>query len=212
MNSPAHYQLYFSLRSPFARRVRIALHRLNIPFDPMEINVFDPTREFLETNPLGTVPALRVQIGKEKFALNDSSTILEFLHENYGGKIWPTELPMRAKVRAASTLAVGVMTQTVALFLERNRQLPALECELEYETNIEMTMNHIAAQAVFEMPWKISDFQLTQAGYDLMTAIDYMKLRLPNVDFALKWPELERFHQTHMNRNDLAPTAPPPQS
>jgi glutathione S-transferase len=210
MNSPAHYQLYYSLRSPFARRVRIALHRLNIPFEPLEINVFDPTRTFLETNPLGTVPAMSVQIGEDKISLGDSSAILEFLHENYGGKIWPSELKVRAQVRAASTLAVGLMTQTVALYLERTRKLPALECELDFETTIEMTLHQIAQQAIFEMPWKVSDFQLTQAGYDLMTAVDYIKVRLAHVDFSAKWPELERFYQTHKNRNDLAPTAPPP--
>lgn len=212
MNSSIHYQLYFSLRSPFSRRVRIALHRLSLPFEPMEISVFNPTREFLETNPLGTVPALRVKKGKEEWVLRDSATILEYLHENYGEKIWPSELATRTRVRAASTLAEGLMTQTVALFLERIRKLPALECELEYETNLEMTLNHIASQPLFTAPWKVSDFQLTQAGYDLMVALDYMKLRLPSLDFAAKWPELERFFETHKNRNDLAPTAPPPQT
>lgn len=206
----ARYSLFYSLRSPFARRVRVAMARLNIPFDAQEINVFEPTPELREANPLGLVPVLSVKDPKEPFFLPDSSTILEYLHENYGNRIWPADLQARARVRAASTLAEGLMAHSVTVFLERQRPAASTEVEMEYLGYLNATLARIAETSVFKMPWKVSDLQLTQAGYDLMIALDYLDLRNPELEWRKKWPELHRFHETHRSRSDLVPTAPPP--
>ena len=93
------------------------MNRLGVAFEAKEVNVFEPPAEFFTVNPLGLVPVLLVNpkpgIPSESFGLPDSSTILEYLHENYGERIWPKDLASRARARAASTLAEGLMTETV---------------------------------------------------------------------------------------------------
>ncbi len=207
------YQLFYSLRSPLARRVRVALQKLALDYEPKEINVFEPTEEFFAANPLGLVPVLIVNakssISAERFSIPDSSTILEYLHENYGERIWPSDLVARARVRGASTLAEGLMSETVRWFLEEQRSTPLDEAAQEAIDNIERTLNAIQALPWRGMPWKVSDFQLTQAGYDLVIALEYMQLRLKGYDWQSKFPDLVRFLDVHRVRQDLAPTAPP---
>ena len=207
------YQLFYSIRSPFARRVRVAFQRLALAYEPKELSVFEPTPEFLAANPLATVPVLLVN-GKtgapeDRFTVPDSSTILEYLHENYGERIWPSDLALRARVRAASTLAEGLMSETVRSFLEGQRAAPSSEWAQEYLDNIERTLAVIGASSLRAPPWKISDLQLTQAGYDLVIALDYMRVRLPKLDWMAKYPDLARFLEIHRVRQDLAPTSPP---
>lgn len=209
LKSAPTFELYYSARSPFARRVRLALQRLLVPFEPKEINVFEPSPEFLKASPLGTVPALIVRNGGDHFTLGDSATILEYLHDTQGGKVWPSDLEVRSRVRAASTWAEGLMTNTVALFLETQRSASSQEYKFEYEENIRRTLRAIQAQPLNQLPWKVSDFQLTQAGYDLVIALEYMELRAPWMGLKEHYGELFKFLETHRKRQDLAPTAPP---
>src|SRR4051794_13519408 len=115
MAIPPRYQLFYSLRSPFARRVRIALQRLGLAFEAVEENVFEPSPRLLEANPLATVPVLVIagKTPEETVRVPDSATILEYLHESCGGRIWPADLALRTRVRAASTLAEGLMSECV---------------------------------------------------------------------------------------------------
>jgi glutathione S-transferase len=204
------YLLYYSLRSPFARRVRIALQKLTITYEPREINVFEPPADFYQANPLGLLPVMVLrEPGKESISIPDSSTILEYLHETYGQKIWPQDPASRVRVRAASTLAVGVMTNSVSYYLESQRPAPSQEWAQEYLENIDRTLFAIQALPWRSMPWKVSDFQLTQAGYDLAIALDYLQLRVKGYEWHARFPELARFLEIHRSRQDLAPTAPP---
>ncbi len=207
------YQLFYSIRSPFARRVRIAFQRLGLSYEPREENVFEPTAALLAANPLAQVPVLVVN-GKmgapeESFSLADSSMLLEYLHENYGERIWPADLALRARVRAGSTLAVGIMTEAVRWYLENQRATPSAEISREYLENLDRTLAAIAATSLRAPPWKISDLQLTQAGYDLIIALEYLLIRLGQLDWATRYPELRRFLETHRVRQDIAPTSPP---
>jgi hypothetical protein len=101
------------------------------------------------------------------------------------------------------------MTETVRWYLENQRPTPLEEWAQEPLDNIERTLHAIQALPWRGMPWKVSDFQLTQAGYDLAIALDYMQLRLKGYDWQGKFPELVRFLDLHRVRQDLAPTAPP---
>lgn len=207
------YVLFYSVRSPFARRVRVAFSRLGIAFDIREISVFEPTPEFTAAQPLGTVPALVIRSpsgdSKETFTLGDSDAILEYLHENYAGRVWPTDVAVRSRVRAASVLAVGLMNESVRWFLENQRAQPSVEWNAEYLENIDRTLAVISAMPWKSLPWKVSDLQLTQAGYDLAVALDYMQLRLRGFDWQTKYPELANFQEIHRGRQDLASSLPP---
>jgi glutathione S-transferase len=210
MSLGKRYKLYYSARSPFARRIRVALQRLNVDYDPVEINAFSPPSEFEESAPLGTVPALVVRDGKELIVLGDSAAILEYLHDQYGQKIWPVDPAARLRVRAASVLAEGIMTETVRWYIENLRESPSNDHAAEYFQNLDRTLATIHSGSLRGMPWKVSDFQMTQAGYDLFIALDYLAVRMKAYDWAQRYPELARFLELHRSRQDLAPTTPPP--
>lgn len=188
------------------------MQKLGLSFEPREIDVFKPPADFYSANPLGQVPVLLLNEGKEVLSIPDSSTILEYLHETYGGRIWPSDAKNRARVRAASTLAVGLMTDMIRWFLESKRPQPSLEWTAEYLENIDRTLAAIHSMPWRGMPWKVSDFQLTQAGYDLAIALDYLALRMKpeSLDWMTKYPELVAFREMHRNRQDLIQTIPPP--
>lgn len=199
--------LYFSVRSPFARRVRIAMQRLALAYKEAEISVFEPTAEFLDSCPIGTVPSMTVP--GLPFSIGDSTAILEYLHDEQGGKIWPSDPKTRTFVRAASVLAESLMTNTVSWFLESQRKTPSTEWTSEYLENLDRVFSKIASQDLGAMPWKISPLQLTQAGYDLIVALQYAEIRLKGIDWKAKYPALPRFVENHKNRGDILPTAPP---
>ena len=209
LNSNTQYTLFYSIRSPFARRVRVAMSKLGIEYSPQEISVFEPPAEFLAANPLGLVPVLMIQKGKEKLGPPDSATILEYLNELYPNRIWPADPELRLQVRAYSTLCEGIMANCVSLFLERQRKSQDPAWIEEYTQNIDRTLEAVSKKNVFEKPFKISDLQLTQAGYDLLIALEYMEIRVPDHTWKEQFPDLNRFLETHRKRGDLSSTAPP---
>src|SRR5258708_300635 len=105
MQNSNKLKLFMSLRSPFARRVRLALARLDIEHEEEIVDVFNPPAHFLAANPLGLVPTL---VGQGGFLVSDSSMILELVHSQTGRVLstgaaeWP--------VRQASVLCTGLMT------------------------------------------------------------------------------------------------------
>lgn len=200
--------LFFSVRSPFARRVRIALQRLAVAYQEAEISVFEPTPDFLKTSPLGTVPSLIIP-GANGVTIQDSTAILEYLHDEHGGRIWPSDHSARTKVRAASVLAEGLMTNTVSWYLETQRKAPSAEWLSEFLENLDRTFSKIASQDLNALPWKLSPLQLTQAGYDLIVALQYADIRLKGFDWKTKYPTLFQFVEGHKNRGDILPTTPP---
>ncbi len=71
-------ELFISLRSPFARRVRLALLENQISYKEIVCDVFKPTAELIAVNPLIRVPVLRLHSGD---VLIDSNLILQALYE-----------------------------------------------------------------------------------------------------------------------------------
>lgn len=201
-----NYKLYYSLRSPFARRVRIALERLLIPYEAKEEDVFRPSAEFLSANPLGLLPCLQFS---QDFSLADSTAILEYLEDRYGHRIWPSDLDERLKVRSAATFAHGLMGATVSLFLEGRRAHPSIEWMIEHRENIDRTLDALERLARLEFPF-VRGAELTQAGFDAITALDYLDVRTPQVDWSENHPGLKRFRDSHANHPVLKRTAPPP--
>ncbi len=201
-----NYQLFYSLRSPFARRIRLALLRLGVPFEPMVIDVFKPTEELFKANPLALVPILRFQDGR---TLPDSATILEYLHESHGQKIWPAQLDERFEMRRLSTLSEGIMTMTVNLFLEGLRQHPDPESLAEYQDAILRTLVALEDSMKNVSGHFGQGTQMTQPGWDLMVAIEYLQLRASHLGNLDRFPALKGFYRLNFDLDVLRQTHPP---
>ena len=173
-------KLYMTFRSPFARRIRLALRRSKIKHEEVFVDVFQPTPEFLRAQPLAIVPYLELDTGD---VLPDSQTILEYLDSRYGGFI-----PTRFHERVISTYAVGVMTATVAWVLEGHRSAPSKEFQDEQWATVLRTGGVLNDRAQ-----SVGD---GQAFWDVATMLEYLSFRMPDLNWEKRWthliPVLER--------------------
>jgi len=203
--------LLITLRSPFARRVRLAVRRIGLTCEERVEDVFKPTPFLFDANPLGLIPSLRIPSG---VFISDSSMILEYLHESQGSeagpgrKIWPADPRNRPAVRRASVWAAGIMTATVQWYLEsirpdEERSQVWLE---EHRENIERTLKQAQAESL--EPWMAAG-QPTQAGWDLAVALDYLSLRMPVVEWRRIAPKLEPVLALCQSSPAFRETAPP---
>ncbi|MCM0605601.1 MAG: glutathione S-transferase family protein [Xanthomonadaceae bacterium] len=211
-----HYELTFSLRSPFARRIRLALSRLEFPFNLIEENVLEPSPEFERLTPLGLVPALRTPEG---VLLTDSNNLLEVLNDRSGGKIWPEDQEHRELVRQASVYATGVMTFIVSHFLETIQPSPSeafmKDCEAAVRDTMQLLctdpeMIAIWSGASNENPSQGFSRSLNQASWDIAVAAQYASIRFKKWDWAAEYPELAKHVEECMKDSEFAASAPPP--
>ena len=179
MVNPNPYQLFLSPRSPFARRVRLALRRLGLPVMEHPLNVLESNPDLEATNPLGLVPALVLPDGR---ALSDSSAILESLHDLHGG-LWPERLTDRIEIRQASTLATGLMQAAVSYFQEtRMHEVPSPTWAQDHLSTVHRTLRHLET---FRSDLWFRSGELTQAGWDLACALEYLEFRMPECRDAI---------------------------
>ncbi|MGJ8687960.1 MAG: maleylacetoacetate isomerase [Gammaproteobacteria bacterium] len=94
-------ELYSYFRSTAAYRVRIALNLKGIEYSLISVNLLkgeQSSDEYLAVNPLGLVPALRLDDGT---ILSQSTAILEWLEETSPElPLLPADLLQRSRVRA----------------------------------------------------------------------------------------------------------------
>ena len=188
--------LMLTPRSPFARRVRLALLRTKIPFTEQMVDPFNPSDEFLTANPLGLVPVL---LGMGSHPIIDSATILDELHMVHGG-IWPETPAERTRVRYLSTLAEGVMSAAVAYYLEGLKPNPDPETRTEHSDVIRRTLGVLAAESVPRG---------SQADWDLACALDYVSLRLPELEWRKTHATLVECLDRAQEDPNFAKTRPP---
>ncbi len=197
---PSRFRLFMTPRSPFARRVRLALARLGVKYESVACDVFHPTEEFLRANPLGLIPVLETPQG---VPLPDSASILEYLDERSEGGIWPAEPAARTRERMRSTWAEGVMISTVAHYLETLRRAPDAGWLAEHLETIERALGRLEADVTLpDSP--------TQSVWDTGVCLEYLELRIPSFPWGERYPGFSPI--LHRCRADAVfrETAPPP--
>lgn len=113
-------KLFWSSRSPFARKVMIAAHELGIA-DQLEVKrvVVDaaaPNDRVMAFNPLGRIPTLILEDGT---VLHDSAVIIEYLDDRFGGALLPKDHAARWPALRLQALADGIMEADLRLLEER---------------------------------------------------------------------------------------------
>jgi glutathione S-transferase len=153
------------------------MRRLGLNAKETVLNPWDDHPELLALNPLGQVPALKTPEGE---ALFDSQAILEYLHD-LTARIWPSEVSERIRIRQASVAAAGLIQASVAYFQETSMHEPptALWVKDHFENADRLLRSLLQSPNSL---W-INDGSLTQAGWDLAVAHEYLALRLPEVTF-----------------------------
>lgn len=106
-------------RSPYTRRVAIALRHYGVAFEQSDLSGFGNRAEVRAANPLGRIPALVLDSGE---ALIDSGAICDHLDEVHGGErpLTPRAGADRRAVLRATALMMGACDKGLAAAYERN--------------------------------------------------------------------------------------------
>jgi glutathione S-transferase len=211
-----HAELWISARSPFARRVRLALLEHGLPYDERVLDVFRPPAELFALNPLGRVPVIRLRNGAVFF---ESEKILELIYRAHpASPLRPATLEDEATAEYWGALALGICEKTVEYFLNTLKPGPARDLELEAEIEGLLTrslgrfdayVSHAGQgdgrSAVRET---IVPGRLTQADLDMGTALAYLTLRHP-LPWQKLYPSVSSYFEKIDGRDSMRKTRPP---
>ena len=120
---PGKMLLHWSPRSPYVRKVMIALHEMGLQ-DHVEtvrtvVGGTKPHLELMQQNPLGKIPTLVLQDGT---ILYDSPVILEYLDTQHSGpKLYPASGEARWTALRRHALGQGMLDVALACLGERFR-------------------------------------------------------------------------------------------
>jgi len=114
-------KLYSSPRSPFVRKVVVAIHELGladqIELVPTVVAMDQPNAGMLAKNPLGKIPVLELYDGT---AIYDSAVIIDYLDRKVGCRLIPAAGDARDWVLVNHALANGLMDILVLWRNERD--------------------------------------------------------------------------------------------
>jgi glutathione S-transferase len=117
---PQPMTLHWSPRSPYVRKVMIAVHEMSLQDRVRIVRTFvggtTPHRELMQTNPLGKIPTLELPDGT---AIYDSPVIIEYLDTLHNGpKLYPLPLPQRLTALRRHALGQGMLDTALSLLAE----------------------------------------------------------------------------------------------
>jgi glutathione S-transferase len=103
-------KLYYAPASSYSQRVLIALYEKNIPFTPVEVNLFDSEERdrYLQINSFGKVPTLEVE-GNRIF---EACCIIEYLDQD------ATLIPKDPK----QALEIRIIERTIDVYINGGRE------------------------------------------------------------------------------------------
>lgn len=108
-------KLYYSGGSPFARKIRVMLIEKGAPHEAELVDLWAPN-DLKQTNPLGKVPALKLDDGR---VIVNSPLIADYVDGSFPQpRLIPVDADGRLEVRRWEALADGVMDAAVASFYE----------------------------------------------------------------------------------------------
>ncbi|MCG7873584.1 MAG: glutathione S-transferase family protein [Candidatus Thiodiazotropha lotti] len=116
--------LYDKEECPFCWRVRMALHHCKVEYQRLAYDEYED--EWSRLTPSGTVPVLKAG----EMVLHDSSVMLEYLDERYGG-LWPTLPEQRAEARGIALYADSAVGRPVRDLVFQRRDKPPAEWDEE---------------------------------------------------------------------------------
>lgn len=175
--------------SPFVRRVAVTLHHYHMPFERNTLSVFSNAKKMQKINPLIRIPSLELASGE---ILIDSWAIIDYLDEQAGPAraLTPSHGPERRKVLQAVALAAGTIEKAGAVVYERlfhPKKMLSEEWEARCLDQLKAGLAELEKNC--GTPWYF-DLHMSQADVTIGCLIGYLKLRVPEVFPATKFPKL----------------------
>ena len=196
-------KLHWSPRSPFVRKVMVAVHELGLA-DRIEtvrtVVQMTPNPALLPDNPLGKIPTLLLDDGT---AIYDSLTIIEYLDHLGSGSLFPPPGPSRWTALTRHALGQGFMD---LLILWRNeRDKPAPQQTKEWLESFAVKTTTTLGQMETMAPGLAADpFGVGHIG--IGCALGYLDFRFDALAWRTGHPALAAWHETFAARPSVQAT------
>ena len=186
-------KLYFSPRSPFVRKVMVAVHELGLAGQvepvPANVRMEEPNTTVLAQNPLGKIPTLVLDDGTTMF---DSFVIVDYLDRLSGCRLIPAGGTSRDWVLKHHALANGLLDVLVLWRNERDK--PEAQQSQGWIGNFhEKTQRTLDAFDMLVPALESQPFGLAQITIGV--ALCYLDFRFDALGWRNGRPALTRWHQ-----------------
>lgn len=199
--------LHWSPRSPYVRKVMIALHEMGLQ-DRVKIvrtvaGGTTPHWELMKVNPVGKIPTLELEDGT---AVYDSPVIIEYLDTLHDGpKLYPTAWPARLTALRRHALGQGMLDNALPLLGEGFR--PA---EKQSEPHKELWRAKLRAcvDALEQEADDLATTPFTVGHLTIGVALGYLDFRFDAMQWRNGHPKLAAWHASFNARPAVAANMP----
>lgn len=192
--------------SPFVRKVRIVLAEKKIDCEFLIDSPWSKDNQIARYNPLGKIPVLVLD---DETVVYDSRVIVEHLDNGTpNNKLIPPSGRERMLVKRWEAMADGLCEAAVALHLERKRK-DGERSEgwiKRQHDRIVTTLTAVEAE-LGEQAWCHGN-AFSLADIAVGTALGYLDLRLPDLDWRTTYPNLARLFEKLSQRQSFIDTVP----
>lgn len=200
-------KLIGNLTSPYVRKVRIVLAEKKMEYEFVIDSPRQAGSRVPDINPLGRIPALVLD---DDTPLFDSRVIVEHIDNiTPNNKLLPAPNRERTEVKRWEAVADGLCDAAVNAVLEglrpANEQSPAwIDRQREVILRTLRFMETHLGEKSFCMG---THFSLSDIAVG--TALGYLRLRFPDIDWQESQPNLARLYDKLMQRQSFLDTIPP---
>ena len=178
-------------RSPFTRRVAVALRLLGFDYEHRPYTAWRNLQEVRASNPVGRVPALILDSGETLF---DSGAILDYLDQIAGPEraLVPSREPDRRAVLRIVACALGTLEKVVAALYEQTMH-PAEKIHQPWIAhNEDQALSGLKWLAALEpAPW-LAGARMTLADITTVVMYDFTRIVNPRLIPDGKFPGINR--------------------
>ena len=201
-------KLYISAASSYSRKIRVVLIEKGIKHDVETVNLWEPN-DLKQTNPLGKVPALKLDDGR---VLMNSPLIADYVDGKFPHpRFIPLDADARLEVRRLEALADGAMDSVSASLYEMRFHDEAQRSEEwlarqrgKFETGFAALEEMLDNRA-----WCVGG-AMSLADIAIACHIGFIALRRPQFFPQAQYPGLTRLWKNLEARDSFKQTAPPP--
>lgn len=207
MSAPS-MTLFHNPASPYVRKVMVLLHETGqldrVALQHSQLTPVSPDAALNQDNPLGKIPALRLDDGN---VLYDSRVILEYLDQQHvGNPLIPREGTARWRRLTLAALADGIMDAAVLIRYEVALRAPEKHWEQWLDAQrdkIRRALAVLEADAIAELT---SHFDV--AAISVACALGYLDLRHPDLEWRKSNPQLSAWYAEVCLRPSMLATVP----
>lgn len=201
-------KLFYSLTSPYARKVRIVAAEKRVAIDLEPVVLADPECPVSQHNPLGKIPVLIMDDGD---SLYDSRVIVDYLDQRTPvAHLIPQDIKQKFQVKRWESLADGVCDAAVAVMIEQRRpeNLQDPNWVKKQWTKVERGLQMLNDD-LGENKFCVAD-TFSLADIAVVCLVGYLDLRFGDkVELGKHYPNLARLNQSLAKRTSIAETVPP---